>query len=135
MYRISSSFLRLWSCSPEAVAFNASQCVRDEPVTSLVRMRVNTACPQRRAPVVIPEEIAAHGRSAFGEEQRNAGQAATIFPENPLEIMHRVMMRIPGEPTALVIEVAPVKLCQTVGNNKSLGSDTEASFIACRKLI
>src|SRR5580704_1583536 len=84
-------------------------------------MRMNTARPKRRPPVVIPEQIAAHRCSALGEKQRNARQAVRILREHPLEVMHGVMMRIPRETAALgVVEVATVKVYQTVRNDQSL---------------
>ena len=85
MYWISTSFC-LSSCSPLAVASMFPLSVGDEPLARLVRMRVNAARLQRWFPGVIPEEIAAHGRYAFGEKQCDTRQAVRIFWDNLLEV-------------------------------------------------
>lgn len=84
----------------------------------LVRMRVNAGGPERGAPVVIPNQVAAHGRPSFGEKQRHRRQAAGIFNENLLDVMHREMMLVPGQPTALcIVEIPPVEVRQAMRND------------------
>ena len=63
-------------------------------------------------------------------------QAAGIFNENLLDVMHREMMLVPGQPAALcIVEIPPVEVRQAMRNDQPLRTYPQASLVPRRKLI